>query len=207
PLLDHIVILTPHSFLSSPPGWFASLFNFYPGGRHADGLTENTLALLADGSYVEFIAFVPGIDPAERKKHRWGHKKEGTIIDWALTLHVSSSSGLKDQTRAFKQIQQQVLDAHTGFSYKDLVRGGRQRPDGKELRWAVAAAEGDNHTTLEPGLLPFWCLDETDRDLRVPYEPNSSHPSGAVGVALVSVTPAQHDQAAKLDKVYDALLG
>jgi hypothetical protein len=85
-LLDHIVILVPHSFLTSPPAWFTNVFVPYPGGRHADGLTENTLVLFPDGSYIEFIAFVPGVDPGKREKHKWGRKAEFSVVDWALTL-------------------------------------------------------------------------------------------------------------------------
>jgi len=209
PILDHIVILVPYSFLTSPPDWFAHLgFTFYPGGRHADGLTENTLVLLADGSYIEFIAFVPG---AARQKHKWGHKKEGSVIDWALTLSVSSGSndGLAEEAKAFQEIQDKVKQAEANITYGNLVPGGRHRPDGEELKWAVAAAYKDGGEPVEPGLLPFWCLDDTRRELRVPYLQDgvSRHANGAVGVSLVSVTPDDRDEAERLDKVYGVLLG
>lgn len=212
PLLDHIVILVPHSFLTSPPEWFAKLFTFYPGGQHADGLTENTLVLLPDGSYIEFIAFVPGIDLEKRGKHKWGGKKEGTVIDWALTLPASAGDGLEEPKIAFEKIQTAVEGTQTGLIYGELVPGGRQRPDGKLLEWAVASAyrsEGSKTEAIEPGILPFWCLDGTKRELRVPYLQNefAEHPTGAVGVALVSVTPGDQLEAEKLDKVYDVLLG
>ncbi|KAF2998106.1 hypothetical protein E8E14_005505 [Neopestalotiopsis sp. 37M] len=212
PLLDHIVILVPHSFLTSPPEWFANLFTFYPGGRHAGGLSDNALVLFADGSYIEFFAFVPGVDPAERAKHRWGSQKEGTVIDWALTLPGSAGAGLSELGKSFKTIQTAVEDTQTGLSYSDLSPGGRNRPDGVELKWAISSAHEDasgSKENVEPGLLPFWCLDDTKRELRVPYRQDgvAKHPTGAVGVALVSVTPTEATQAEKLDKVYDALLG
>lgn len=209
PYLDHIVILVPHSFLATPPKWLTEAFTLYPGGQHADGLTENTLVLLPDGSYLEFIAFVPGADPEKRRAHRWGRKKEGTVIDWALSVPTPD---------VFKTIQNRVRDSTTtGFRYSDLVPGGRHRPDGAELRWAVAApyrrpadgssAKGDE--LVEPGELPFWCLDETPRELRVPYKEGkyAKHPSGAVGVAFISVSPPSTEEVSSLEPVYDAVLG
>ncbi|KAI1385968.1 glyoxalase-like domain-containing protein [Hypoxylon trugodes] len=221
PLVDHIVILIPHSFLSAPPSWFADLFHFYPGGKHSDGLTENTLALLADGSYLEFIAFVPGVDPAKRAAHQWGAKKEGTVVDWAVTL-PSSPEDQENQTEAqdgetkelkqektFREIQKKVQDAHTGIIYGDLRRGGRTRPDGTVLKWAVAFPkhEGDG-SPVEPGTVPFWCLDVTPRYLRVPYreEGTTKHPTGIVGVAKVEVLPGDAKAVGSARGVYDVLL-
>ncbi|KAI1103385.1 glyoxalase-like domain-containing protein [Jackrogersella minutella] len=213
PLVDHIVILIPHSFLSAPPSWFAELFHFYPGGQHADGLTENTLALLADGSYLEFIAFVPGIDPARRAAHHWGSKREGTVIDWAVTLPPSpeaesareeeKATGELGQEKTFRSIQQKVRDAHAGIVYADLRGGGRTRPDGEVLKWAVAFPERDDGAPLERGTVPFWCLDVTPRGLRVPGE-RTKHPTGAVGVAKIEVSPGPGGSARG---VYDALFG
>ncbi|XXH02063.1 hypothetical protein Hte_008428 [Hypoxylon texense] len=227
PLVDHIVILIPHSFLSTPPAWFADLFRFYPGGRHADGLTENTLALLADGSYLEFIAFVPGVDPARRAAHHWGGKKEGTVVDWALTLPSSSSpegeeggeaaTKLPGQQQAFREIQRKVRDAHAGIEYADLLGGGRLRPDGAVLRWEVAfprrAADSDSDADggpVERGTVPFWCLDVTPRQLRVPYDiaPDfAKHPTGAVGVAKIEVLVEPGSTVEGAKAVYDVLFG
>lgn len=208
PLLDHIVILVPHSFLTSPPDWFTGLFTIYPGGQHAGGLSENSLVLFADGSYIEFFAFVPGADPAERARHRWGNQKEGSVVDWALTLPGSAGEGLDEVEKAFQSVQTAVDSTDTGLSYSDLTAGGRNRPDGVELKWAISSAQ-QGKESIEPGLLPFWCLDDTKRELRVPYKQDgvAKHPSGAVGVALVSVTPPEQATAEKLDRVYDALLG
>jgi hypothetical protein len=223
PHLDHIVILVPHSFLVSPPRWLADVFAFYPGGRHADGLTENTLVLLPDGSYLEFIAFMPGVDPSRRDDHKWGRQKEGTVIDWAFTLPQSPEGDAvvdvvgEQQKAAFDKIREKVEGTGTGISYGELVPGGRRRPDGEVLKWAVAGAyrskqDGDGAIEpIAPGQLPFWCLDDTPRHLRVPYLQehggSTKHPAGVVGVALVSVTPGgDAEDAGSLDKVYSALL-
>lgn len=224
PLVDHIVILIPHSFLSASPSWFADLFRFYPGGRHADGLTENTLALLADGSYLEFIAFVPGADPARRAAHHWGGKEEGTVVDWALTLPLPLSSPEEDegkektaaarltgQQKAFREIQRRVRDARAGIEYADLAGGGRLRPDGAVLKWEVAFPKrADDGGPVERGTVPFWCLDVTPRELRVPYETApgfAKHPSGAVGVAKIEVLVDPGNTVEGARAVYDVLFG
>ncbi|KAK6952725.1 hypothetical protein Daesc_005019 [Daldinia eschscholtzii] len=217
PLVDHIVILIPHSFLSSPPSWFADLFHFYPGGRHSDGLTENTLVLLADGSYLEFIAFVPGVDPAKRAAHQWGRKKEGTVVDWAVTLPLPSpddgngEAKYLEQEKAFREIQKRVHGANAGIVYGDLRRGGRTRPDGEVLKWGVAFPKHDDQAgggPVEPGTVPFWCLDVTARHLRVPYTDQgvTKHPIGAVGVAKVEVLPESQKTVDSARVVYDTIL-
>ncbi|KAI0179638.1 glyoxalase-like domain-containing protein [Hypoxylon sp. FL1284] len=211
PLVDHIVILIPHSFLSTPPSWFADSFRFYPGGRHADGLTENTLALLADGSYIEFIAFVPGADPARRAAHHWGGKEEGTVIDWAVTLPSSEQGGDDGgRERAFREIQRKVRDARAGIAYGDLAGGGRLRPDGEVLKWEVAFPLRADGIAVDRGTVPFWCLDVTPRRLRVPYEvaPGfATHPSGAVGVARIEVLAEPGSSLDSSKGVYNALFG
>ncbi|KAF3060066.1 hypothetical protein GL218_04689 [Daldinia childiae] len=215
PLVDHIVILIPYSFLSAPPSWFADLFHFYPGGRHSDGLTENTLVLLADGSYLEFIAFVPGADPAKRAAHQWGGKKEGTVVDWAVTLRcpstppsVKEEAKFLEQEKHFHEIQEKVRDAKAGIVYGDLRRGGRTRPDGKVLKWAVAFPKHDDGSPVEPGTVPFWCLDVTARNLRVPYTtPRATkHPIGAVGVAKIEILPENRKTVESAGVVYDTIL-
>ncbi|KAI8958094.1 glyoxalase-like domain-containing protein [Daldinia sp. FL1419] len=216
PLVDHIVILIPYSFLSTPPSWFADLFHFYPGGRHSDGLTENTLVLLADGSYLEFIAFVPGIDPAKRAAHQWGNKKEGTVVDWAVTLpppsdHEEGEEKFLEQEQKFREVQKKVREANAGIVYGDLRRGGRTRPDGEVLKWAVAFPRHDDEAggdPVKPGTVPFWCLDVTPRNLRVPYtDPGvTKHPIGAVGVAKIKVTSKDPKTTESAGTIYNVIL-
>ncbi|KAI0887032.1 glyoxalase-like domain-containing protein [Annulohypoxylon maeteangense] len=221
PLVDHIVILVPHSFLSAPPSWFSEVFHFHSGGRHADGRTENSLVYLPDGAYLEFIAFVPGIDPADRATHHWGSKKEGTVVDWAVTLpSTAEDEAEREQEGAgkgdgrelrleklFREVQRKVREQNTGIVYGDLRRGGRTKPDGAILKWSVAFAKREDGEPLELGTVPFWCLDVTPRHLRVPFEEpgNAKHPSGVVGVAKVEVHPELSQTAERAKGVYNAL--
>ncbi|OLN83283.1 hypothetical protein CCHL11_03022 [Colletotrichum chlorophyti] len=179
PLLDHIVVLLPHQVLASLPSWLSSEFTILTGGTHADGRTQNKLVIFADGTYLELISFVEGLSKEERLKHKWGPKPDGTIIDWAYSL--------KDES-GFSAIQERVRSAQSVAAYDDPVPGGRIRPDGEELKWAVALP-ADAEGKVERGELPFWCFDRTARELRVPnhVEANIKHPSGALGVHSVSV--------------------
>lgn len=194
-ILDHIVILVPYSTLLDPPTWLTDAFTISPGGRHADGVTENRLVLFSDGVYLELIAFIPGKE-AERKQHRWGNKREGTIIDWAITLRTEAE---------LDTVRYRSKNHGAGFHFVQPFEGGRTRPDGVELKWVISTwsiAEPDdeddpsgNHGTnpgeFMGGELPFWCIDRTPRDLRVPYKTApeaTNHPSGALGVAGLTVT-------------------
>lgn len=203
-ILDHIVILIPYSTLLNLPAWLTDAFTISPGGRHADGVTENKLILFSDGVYLELIAFVPGKE-AERARHRWGHRREGTIIDWASTLYAEEDLNI---------VRDRVKDTGVGFEYNKPVEGGRTRPDGVELKWVTSSwfIEGASPGSFMGAELPFWCIDRTSRDLRVPYKtaPEATcHPSGAVGVTSLTVAFADPDGflSAMLKYTYDAIQG
>ncbi|KND86987.1 hypothetical protein TOPH_08371 [Tolypocladium ophioglossoides CBS 100239] len=198
PSLDHIVILVSHATLVGLPDRLKASFIVAPGGTHADGLTSNRLILFEDGVYIELIAFFDDIDPDRRKRHRWGQLKEGAVIDWAYTLRHESD---------FAAVQQRVDNAQAGFTYGDPVSGGRTKPDGTVLKWAVAVARNAQGNASGPGSLPFWCLDRTDRQLRVPYEKDhqqTQHPCGARGVSWLALSVPEQEVAA-LGRVYDAI--
>lgn len=195
PILDHIVILVPHKDLDGFTKKLEDTLTVIDGGAHADGLTVNKLIILADGVYLELIAFQPNADPEKRKQHRWGQLEEGAIIDWAHTLPHESEFGA---------VQERVRDADTKFAYQDPVAGGRIKPDGTNLKWSVAAIK-DESGNIWPGYAPFWCFDRTPRRLRVPYQgenddgslagplAHTQHPSGVRGVARVRVSLPEKD--------------
>ncbi|KAI5465339.1 glyoxalase-like domain-containing protein [Mariannaea sp. PMI_226] len=212
PILDHIVILVSYDTLFEVPDRLKDSFSIIHGGEHSGGETVNKLIILPDGSYIELIAFTKGLDPEVRRAHRWGNLQEGRIIDWAYTLPAEPD---------FKLVQQRVEGASssTGIVYQDPVAGGRTRPDGVVLKWAVSGTlhhrEGDHHShhLAWPGDAPFWCFDRTPRNLRVPYQDagrddglaeHSIHPSGARGISRVSVQVPQK-YVARWKQVYDAI--
>ncbi|KAM4057254.1 glyoxalase-like domain-containing protein [Hirsutella rhossiliensis] len=200
PILDHIVILVAHSTLESLPSKLSGFFVVARGGFHADGLTANKLILFEDGAYIELIAFVDGLDPDQRRQHRWGQLPEAAIIDWAYTLTHEAE---------FAAVQQRVAQSRSGLVYSDPVPGGRTKPDGTTIKWAVAAARGSDGNPAPPGSMPFWCLDRTPRSLRVPYDQEhrlTQHPCGAQGVSSLAVSVPVHEVAA-LGEAYDAIHG
>lgn len=134
PILDHIVLLVPHQTLLNLPSWLSDAFTVLDGGRHADDVTENKLILFQDGVYLELIAFISGKE-TERRSHRWGQRREGHIIDWANILHSESDLAV---------IRGRVASAESGIKYSEPVSGGRLRPDGTELKWAISAPDIDD---------------------------------------------------------------
>lgn len=195
--LDHIIILVPYKDLLNVPEWLTSQFTITPGGRHADGKTENKLILFHDGSYIELIAFIND-DPKLRKGHWWGDKQIG-IIDYAFTTDG-------DARAHWKAIQARLAkldpDLAARYQYDPPVAGGRRRPDGVEVKWEVTFPKG-----VERGELPFFCHDVTPRERRVPFSKEAcTHPCLAYGIKqLVVMVPSQ--KAEDLSVVYSALLG
>ncbi|KAK4447365.1 glyoxalase-like domain-containing protein [Podospora aff. communis PSN243] len=210
-VLDHIVILLPHSTLADLPAWLSDSFTITPGGRHSNNITENKLILFQDGIYIELIAFVDGTPTEVRKSTRWGRRAEGEAVDFALTLLPEPGSPEEsfDPEEVFKNgVQKMVEGAATGYEYLDPAAGGRITPDGTELRWAVAVPKQGER--LVEGELPFWCLDRTPRDLRVPFRARSEaarHPSAVTGVAAVELRVNGVDNQDELARVYESLLG
>ncbi|KAG8165488.1 hypothetical protein KVR01_004040 [Diaporthe batatas] len=204
PILDHIVILVPYETLTNVPHWLTNAFTVLEGGRHADGVTENKLILLQDGVYFELIAFVPGKEE-ERKSHRWGARRSGHIIDWATTLHEEDD---------LDTIRERVKIARTGIQYTSPTPGGRIKPDGTELKWIISSPffELDKAAGVDEfvgGEAPFWCLDRTPRENRVPFHSkhNVEHSSGALGVHQISISVRGQALFDVLKATYDALNG
>ncbi|KAF3080677.1 hypothetical protein TWF102_002130 [Orbilia oligospora] len=195
-LLDHIIVLVPHAELKDPPKSLTDNFNITNGGRHADGKTENKLIVFKDGSYIELISFINDL-PENRAGHWWGSKPYG-IVDWAFTNQIDYKSN-------YEALISRLADTQRGspgaYSYATPQLGGRIRPDGVKLEWAVTfptKKEGEDTETTRPSNLPFYCHDITPRDNRVNGE--TEHPCGAVGIreVLALVDDVQNDAFAGL---------
>ncbi|KAG9505187.1 hypothetical protein J7337_002153 [Fusarium musae] len=203
PILDHFAILVSYQTLQTVTHSLKDSLLVIDGGAHADGLTVNKLIHLADGTYLEFIAFVEGVDPEKRRTHRWGNLEEGKIADWAHTLPSEAD---------YAQLQKRVADAGGGVTYGDLTSLQRHRPDGVLMKCLVSVALNEEGGRIFPGTVPFWCVDETERHLRSPFQAESGdglheytkHLSHAKGVSKVTVLLPEKD-IATYKPVYDAI--
>ncbi|KAJ8584049.1 hypothetical protein M405DRAFT_747680 [Rhizopogon salebrosus TDB-379] len=184
-ILDHIVHLTPPGTVSEVSQQFRDLgFNVIPGGTHAGGLTENALVVLQDGAYLELICFThpashypPGSPPRHKRDNNpWAWKEPGWI-DYAFLGSSSTSISKIINARAMREKSQ--------IRYDPEVDGGRERSDGKVLKWQISAPTQE----YVRGTSPFFCGDVTPREWRVPLDPpsNAQHPSGVLGVAHVRI--------------------
>ncbi|KAK2935330.1 Glyoxalase/Bleomycin resistance protein/Dihydroxybiphenyl dioxygenase [Fusarium oxysporum f. sp. vasinfectum] len=124
PILDHFAILVSYQTLQTVTQSLKDSLLVIDGGAHADGLTVNKLIHLADGTYLEFIAFVEGVDPEKRRAHRWGNLEEGKIADWAHTLPSEAD---------YAQLQKRVADAGNGVTYERHLRSPFKAESGDGL--------------------------------------------------------------------------
>ncbi|MBI4587835.1 MAG: VOC family protein [Candidatus Rokubacteria bacterium] len=159
--IDHVVIM----LRELEPGIqsYRELgFAVMPGGVHPVG-THNALIALADGAYIELIAFRTPND-----KHRWWNamQKGGGLIDFCM-----QTDDLAGDIAAFRQ---------AGVKMSDPVAGGRLRPDGYKLAWVTASAP-------PPFLFqaPFLIQDHTPREERIGRE--TTHANGVTGIAAITV--------------------
>lgn len=180
--IDHVVILVKD--LDQAVADYKQLgFNVVPGGEHTDGATHNALIAFADGSYIELIAF-----KREAPEHRW----------WRHTLNAGrNGEGLIDFALLPTDIEHDIAAARQrGLDYQGPFPGGRQRPDGQQIKWQTGQP-----TTPD---LPFLCGDVTPRSLRVPSGPAWVHPNGVTGIDAVVVLVKDLEESAGH---YRALLG
>ena len=194
--LDHVVIKVDD--LAEAVDDFARLgFAVSLGGRHETWESTNAIVPLADGSYLELIAF-SGSDghgdsmPARfRDLRRQGRSRiECRVLSWS-----AAPEGFVDLSLLPTQTAEE-LDRlrRVGLDYEGPLPGMRLRPDAQEVRWQMGLpAERD---------LPFLCGDVTPRSLRVPAA--SDHANGVCGVAEVTIVV---DDVTASRRRYQLLLG
>ncbi|KAH8100244.1 glyoxalase-like domain-containing protein [Cristinia sonorae] len=211
--VDHFVYLVaPGALQETSKIWRDLGFTVVPGGKHADGLTENALIAFADGAYIELISFVhplshyPPDSPSynARKNHVWASKHPGGFIDFAFLGNTGTPS-------VAATINARAARDGSGISYAGEVPGGRERPDGKVLQWLISAPIPDEHDKRGGGngrgRVPFFCGDLTPRDLRVPQEPSeTTHPNASLGIAHLHLL-ASPDDVARTAKQITTILG
>jgi catechol 2,3-dioxygenase-like lactoylglutathione lyase family enzyme len=159
--IDHIVIAV-HDLEAASRDYEKLGFTVVIGGRHPVG-TYNGLISLADGSYIEIIAFYQ-----PNPNHRWWKPLQ---IGEGLVDFCMQTDDLVGDTAKLR---------HAGVHIDDPVQWSRARPDGYQLRWLLSLAR-ERHR----GVAPFLIQDETPREERVPQK--FIHTNGAIGIGTVTV--------------------
>lgn len=172
--IDHIVVVTPD--LDTAIRNFTELgFTVVPGGRHPTG-THNALIGLADGAYIELIAFYQP-DP----ENRWWQflQAGGGLVDFCMV-----TDNLTSDAAAFSA---------AGIPMTDNYPLSRVRPDGYKLDWILAVPLGTRGST------PFLIQDTTPRTERVPKQNN--HANGVTGVGKLTIAVSDLSAALAFSKV------
>jgi hypothetical protein len=175
--IDHLVVVVKN--LAQAAQDYEQLgFTVIPGGQHPVG-SHNALISLADGSYLEIIAFY-----REAVDHRWWYplSKGERFVEICL-----QTDNLRGDTQKLK---------NAGVAINDPVPWSRKRPDGYELKWLLALATGSHR-----GVAPFLIEDVTPRTERIPQQ--FSHKNGASGIDKVTVAVGE---LAQIEKWYGGLL-
>lgn len=147
--LDHFIVLVNE--LNPAMETYRSLgFEVAPGGEHQAFGSHNALVPLADGTYLELVAFR---DPALAATSFWGDAVRKLKVSEGFGAFVLASNDLSGDV---KNIRKRSLDI------ADPQPGARRRPDGKEVAWHTALIGG-----TRTGILPFLIEDVTRRELRI----------------------------------------
>lgn len=178
--VDHVVILVRD--LAQAMGDYAARgFTVTPGGEHVNGETHNALVSLADGAYLELIAFKVPFS----QSHRWQrYRAFPGVIDYCLVVNALEPAIQACNLR--------------GLSYSLFPNGGRKRPDGVELQWRSGLAP------LNAQGLPFMIEDVTPREWRVPGGAATIHANNVVAIAQLDVLVSDLSRA---KQNFDILLG
>ncbi|KAF2664391.1 hypothetical protein BT63DRAFT_444115 [Microthyrium microscopicum] len=189
--LDHIIILLPS--LENIPPILNELFTITPGGTHGDGLTANALIPLRSGTYIELISFVN----EDRGNHWWANKPAG-LIDWCLT--PSNTTPLSTTLGSLAEpISPNPPGLDTRLNWDQPIPGQRTRLDGQVVKWQVVFPS----PSVARGSVPFFCIDETPRELRTG---EGEHACKAVGIAAIFLAVNTTAQAKAYVKVYGTLV-
>jgi len=159
--IDHIVIVV-NNLEQAAKDYERLGFTVVPGGKHPVG-SHNALISLADGSYIEIIAFYRAAPD-----HRWWEplQKGERFVDFCM-----QTNDLQGDTRKLRA---------AGVAINDPVPWSRTRPDGYELQWLLSLAQGSHR-----GVAPFLIQDITPREERIPQ--TFDHKNGATGIDTVTV--------------------
>ena len=133
--IDHLVLGVAD--LDAGVAQFRALTGVEPvfGGKHPMGGTQNALASLGDGTYLEIIAPVPG-EKLDARFAQLAGFEQLTPLTWAV--------GVADAAAVVLELQA------LGHRTLGPFPGSRVKPDGQVLEWKIVAIESTN------AALPFF---------------------------------------------------
>jgi len=181
---DHFIILV--NDLAAATETYRRLgFQVRPGGEHPAFGSHNAIAALADGTYLELVAFK---DAALAEKTFWREAAKMLRAGQGYGGYALASDDLANDTALLRQ---QSLDA------AEPAAGSRTRPDGQRVEWQTAVLGG-----TPSGALPFLIQDTTPRALRV--EPEQTGIGGQARVKEIVIAVKNADL---LRGAFHALVG
>ncbi len=146
---DHFIVLV--NDLDEASQSFRRLgFDVRAGGEHPAFGSHNALIALADGAYLELVAFK---NPALAEKSFWRDGVRRVRVGEGFGGFVLGSKNLDEDILQIKQ---------RGVAYDAPQAGARVRPDGQRVEWHTAMYDGS-----PTGALPFLIQDNTPRDIRI----------------------------------------
>ena len=181
---DHFIVLV--NDLNAAIEAYRKLgFDARAGGEHPAFGSQNALVALADGAYLELVAFK---DAALAAKTFWGAGVAKLRAGEGFGGYVLASNDLAGDAAQLKQC---------ALNIGEPSAGSRVRLDGQRVTWHIALF--DNSTV---GVLPFLIQDDTPRALRI--EPACEGIGSRARVKEVIVAVKDADAARD---AYRALLG
>lgn len=116
--------------------------------------------------YIELISFTHPVshypDPTQRNAHRWAQSTTG----WIDYAHLGPGQSEVDIADVINSRSEKEDGSGNNVRYHTAVPGGRERPDGKKLKWLINAPE----KRFGVGIVPFFCGDVTPRSWRVRFD-------------------------------------
>jgi catechol 2,3-dioxygenase-like lactoylglutathione lyase family enzyme len=146
---DHVVVLV--NDLNAAIETYRRLgFDAQPGGEHPNTGSHNALVALADGVYIELLAFR---NPALAEQSHWRDGVRMLRVREGFAAYVLASDDIEHDL-----VQLRARGVNAG----DPTPGSRVRPDGQTVKWKTTFIDA-----TPTGIMPFLIQDETPRTLRI----------------------------------------
>lgn len=169
---DHFIVLV--NDLDAAARAYQQLgFAVRAGGEHPAFGSRNALVALADGTYIELVAFH---EAARAAQSFWGAGVAKLRAGEGFGGYVLASNDLANDVAQLKQ---------RALTVGEPAAGSRVRPDGQRVAWHIALL--DNSPV---GRLPFLIQDDTPRARRIEAASEGVGPRARVKEIVVAVNDA-----------------